>query len=151
MKPVFIGCVAILLFTGCSHIYRIDGAKLYTVSVSEARTEPGKWEEFGKQISAGKAAIVRIEAGQKIPLKMTMALPVAGLVSGENQLVFTHDAYLYISSVKLRISPDGQRWADIQDLRAQKKLFGFKKGDFSIGFRVTKEDGPQIPVDFSAH
>jgi hypothetical protein len=151
MKPGLTCFAAILFFTGCSAIHRIDGVKLYTVSASEARTEPGKWEEFGKQISTGKAVVVRLEAGQKIPLKLTMALPMANLVPGENQLLFTRDAYLYISPTKFRISPDGQRWADIQDIKAQRKLFGFKKGDLSIGFRVTREDGPQIPVDFTAH
>ena len=141
----------LILCTGCAAIHRMDGTKFTTISASAAQAEPGKWEEIGKQVSAGKAIVVKIEAGQKVPLKLTMTSPMANLLSGENQLLFIRDAYLYISPAKFRVSPDGQRWAEIQDIKAQRKLFGLKKGALSVGFGAAKGEAPQISVDITAH
>jgi hypothetical protein len=151
MKPISMSFAVCIFLTGCTTVHRMDGTELTTISASDAQAEPGKWEEIGKQVSAGKAVVVKIEAGQKIPLNLTMTSPMANLVPGENQLLFTRDAYLYISPAIFRISPDGQRWAEIQDIKTQRKLFGFKKGNLSVGFGVAKAKGPPISVDITAH
>jgi hypothetical protein len=68
----------------------------------------------------------------------------------KNNLVFTRDTYLLISRSKIEISLDGQRWADINDLKSQKALLGFDKGSLSFGFGATKEEGTQISIDIIA-
>lgn len=151
MKLMTISCAVLVFLTGCTTIHRMDGTALTAISASSAQAEPGKWEELERQVSAGQAVVVRIEAGQEIPLKLTMTSPVADLAPGENRLLFTRDAYLYISPDVFRVSPDGQRWADIHDLTAQKKLFGLKKGTLSVGFGAATKEGPYISLDVTAH
>jgi hypothetical protein len=89
-------------------------------------------------------------AGEKVPLKMNMNSPIATLVTGDNYVLFTRDTWLFLSPKNFRISPDGQRWADIYDLKAQKKLFGFKKGTASLGFHGTEKEGFKISIEMKA-
>ena len=72
------------------------------------------------------------------------------LVAGQNQLLFTRDTYFLVSHSKLRISPDGRRWADAYDLNAMKRLFGFQKGDLSIGFESSQQQGGVLSIGATA-
>ncbi len=80
---------------------------------------------------------------------MTMFLPVAKLETADHRLMFTQDTFLLVSSSKMRVSPDGQRWANIYDVDSQKKLFGLDKGSVSVGFQVAKEAGPVFTLDIT--
>jgi len=73
---------AVLTLTGCAGIHRTDGTKLTTVSVSDAKLSAEKWEEVGEQIAAGKEVVIRIMAGQALPLKLNLVLPMTKLVAG---------------------------------------------------------------------
>jgi hypothetical protein len=52
-----------------------------------------------------------------------------------------------LSRTQLEVSPDGQRWASLGDLRALKKLFGFRNGQLSVGFQATKAEGTHISLE----
>jgi hypothetical protein len=137
----------LLMITGCTSIYHMDSTQLKVIPVSEAISEPAKWADVGKELQEGKDVVFHIREGQTIPLRVNMALPMATLQPGKNSLLFTRDTYLLISRSAMRISPDGQRWADISDFKSQKALFGFSKGGVSVGFHATKEEGTEISVD----
>ena len=60
---------------------------------------------------------------------------------------FQRDVYLYYGKHGMKVSPDGQKWAPIHDLRTIKKLFGHtRKGSLSVGFGVTRQDGMVVSV-----
>jgi hypothetical protein len=94
--------------------------------------------------------VVKVEAGQTLPLKLDLVLPMTKLVAGQNQLLFTRDTYFLVSHTKLRVSPDGRHWADAYDFNAMKKLFGFEKGDLSIGFESSGQQGGVISLGATA-
>ncbi len=137
----------LLLITGCTSIYRMDSTQLKVIAVSEAMSEPAKWADVGRELQEGRDVVLHIREGQTIPIKVNMVLPMATLQPGTNSLIFTRDTYLLISRSAMRISPDGQRWANINDFKSQKTLFGFNKGDLSVGFYATEEKGTEISVD----
>jgi hypothetical protein len=147
MKWMAVLPAAVLLFSGCSSITRVDSSTLTVVPVSEVVAEPARWEAVGKEIQAGRPVVFHIPKGGSLPLKLTMALPMTTLEAGENRLRFTRDTYLLVTRSSLRIGPDGQRWADISDFQAQKELFGYREGSLSIGFHATKAEGTHIAVD----
>jgi hypothetical protein len=150
VRSTIVGCAVLLLLAGCTSIEQIDGSKLPTISATQAQSEPAKWEEIGKRVSAGEAIVITMEAGQKMPLKLSMLLPMAELVPGQNEIVFTRDTYLLIAPTRFCISPDGQRWVAINDFQAQKELFGFEQGTLSMGFQGKKGEAPHIAIDFTA-
>ncbi|MDD5224391.1 MAG: hypothetical protein PHE84_10395 [bacterium] len=146
-KSVFPIGLGILFFVGCATIHRMDIAKLNVISVSEIVADPAKMLDYAKIIQEGKDIVFKIPEGQAIPLKLNLDLPVAKLEPGKNQVVFSRDVYLWISKSRARVSPDGQRWADIGNLKSIGKLFGFGKGQVSLGFFATKEEGAAVSVD----
>lgn len=140
------GSLAMVL-AGCSSIVVMDSTKREVLPVPDGLNEPATWEKVGKEIQAGRDVVLKIRKGQSIPLVIALVFPGVQLKTGENSLVFTRDIYLLISSSAMKISPDGQRWADIGDLASHKDLFGFSGGDISVGFSATKEAGARISVD----
>ena len=63
----------------------------------------------------------------------------------------TQDTYLLISKSRFMVSPDGERWAQLHDLKTIKELYGFNsKGHLMVGFGITKEDGAQVTLDVAA-
>ena len=150
-KSVFLIGSGILLFVGCATIHRMDSAKLNVIPVSEIVADPAKMLDYAKIIQEGKDIVFKIPKGQAIPLKLSLDLPVAKLEPGKNQVVFTRDVYLWISKSQARVSPDGQRWADIGNLKSIGKVFGFGKGQVSLGFFATKEEGAAVNVDLKTN
>jgi hypothetical protein len=139
--------IMVSLLSGCSSIQKIDSSKIENVSVSAIISKPEKWKDIGTGLKEGKEFIFIIQKGQAVPLRMNALLPMARLQAGNNSLIFTQDTYLLISLSRMKISPDGQKWADLSDLKAQKKLFGFSNGSFAIGFSGTKEKGTEISIE----
>jgi hypothetical protein len=136
-----------LTLAACSSIQLMDSSKREILQVPDGVSEPATWEKVGKEIQAGRDVVLKIRRGQTIPLLMTLVFPGVQLKTGENSLVFTRDVYLLISNSAMKISPDGQRWADIGDFASHRELFGFNGGDISLGFSATKEAGARISVD----
>ena len=149
-QAILIYLATLVSLTGCYNIHRMDSSKLSVVSAADAAAHPAKWEEAGQQIQAGKDVVIKVEAGQTLPLKLDLVLPMTKLVAGQNQLLFTRDTYFLVSHSKLRISPDGRRWADAYDFTAMKKLFGFEKGDLSIGFESSQQQGGVLSIGATA-
>jgi hypothetical protein len=150
-KSVFLIGSGISLLVGCATIHRMDIAKLNVISVPEIVADPAKMLDYAKIIQEGKDIVFKIPEGQAIPLKLNLDSPVAKLDPGKNQVVFTRDVYLWISKSQARVSPDGQRWADIGNLKSIGKVFGFGKGQFSLGFYATKEEGAAVSVDLKTN
>lgn len=148
--PLFIAIAALMMMAGCANIYKMNKAELKVVPVSSVLTDTAKWEAIGKDIQAGKEAIFLINKGQSIPVKFNFSSPIAKLNPGKNTLMFTQDTYLLVSSTKMRISTDGESWADIHDFQALKSLLGYKNGTLSVGLGANKEEGTQISIDISA-
>jgi hypothetical protein len=140
-------CALAVAMAGCSSIVQMDSTKREVLAVPDGLNEPATWEKVGKEVQAGRDVVLKIRKGQSIPLVLTLVFPGVQLKTGENSLLFTRDVYLLISSSMMRISPDGQRWADIGDMASHRELFGFSGGDIAVGFSATKEAGARISVD----
>jgi len=107
----------------------------------------GMSEEVAKCMEAGETVVFKVPGGQRIPLKMTADLQVLKLEPGENHILFQQDVYLWVHGSGMRISPDGQLWADLHDMKQIKKVFGLRKGSVSAGFYITREEGPFIVLE----
>jgi hypothetical protein len=139
----------LLQLSGCATIYQMDSTQHKVITVSDVISEPAKWQNIFKEIQVGNEVIFHLREGQSIPLIVNLEHPLVTLKAGKNNLVFVRDAYLLISQSKMRISLDGQRWANIGDFKSQKELIGAEKGVFSVGFGATQEEGTQINVNVS--
>jgi len=134
-------------FTGCATIHRIDIDRGSVIPVSKILSDPAGSESIGKAVQEGKDVVLFVAKGQSIPLKINLDTPLVKVENGKNSLVFMQHTYLLISRSGFMVSPDGERWAAIQDLKALKKLYGFKGGSLSIGFGVSKEEGASATLN----
>ncbi len=139
-------CIATIA-AGCDSITRVDSTKLRTVAVASLKSSPEQWREVEVDLSAGRECVFVVRKGESIPLDAHVALPMARLQSEKTNLVFTSDTYFLVSQGSMRISPDGQRWADIDDIRAQRELFGFKSGQVGFGFSASETAGAKFSLD----
>lgn len=150
LTALFISGLLLLAATGCVNIHHVAIDRGNVIPIANRTPEQQtKLEELGKGFQADKQYVFFIAKGQSIPVKATVTLPMAMLEPGKNSIVFNQDTYLLLSKSGLMIGPDGERWALIQDLKTQKELFGIgkEKGHLSVGFGITKEDGPVVTVD----
>jgi len=74
----------------------------------------------------------------------------ATLQPGVNTLRFERDVYLFLSKDGVLLSPDGERWARLEDLKALKELFGLCRGSMAIGFGVSQKDGGVLSIGLGA-
>lgn len=132
---------------GCDAITRVDSSKLRTVDVASLKTSPEQWHQVERELSAGNECVFIVRKGESIPLEARVTLPMARLQAEATNLVFTNDTYFLVSQGSMRISPDGQRWADIDDLRAQRELFGVRSGQVSFGFSASEAAGAKFSLD----
>ncbi|MBW2260853.1 MAG: hypothetical protein JRG91_02685 [Deltaproteobacteria bacterium] len=129
----------LLLTPGCAGVQKVDTTSAATISLAEFEADP---LAYGSPLEPdGKPVIIKIPAGEKIPLKIDMSIPFATVESGENTLRFDLDVYAYMGGGRFMISPDGERWAEMGDWKALKELFNFDKGLFSVGFGVSEAEG----------
>jgi hypothetical protein len=85
--------------------------------------------------------------GESIKLKIKGDVGFARIAAGENALEFLQDVYLCIDRKEgLLISPDGERFAPVHTPRALKKLFGKRRGTFSLRFGATGEEGTFVEI-----
>ena len=149
---VFLAGFLLLSVTGCASIHHqaIDRGKV--IPVANLSSERATLEGLGKGLQEGREYVFLIRKGESIPLKVRLTLPMAKLEPAKNSIVFTQDTYVLISYSRFMISPDGERWASIQDFKAQKELFGPSEGksSLSVGFGINKEDGASITLDVAS-
>jgi hypothetical protein len=88
-----------------------------------------------------EGVILRVPAGTVVPLDINISLPFARVEPGENRVAFTSDVYIFMSPEKFMISPDAERWAEMGNWKAMKKLFGFDRGTLGVGLGVVKDKG----------
>lgn len=137
----------LLCTTGCSSITHVDSSKHLIVPVASLAARPGEWERVEEELRQGLKVVFVVSKGESVPLDSYVVLPMATLQSAGNTLAFTRDTYLLVSTGSMRISPDGQRWADIDDFAAQKELFGFKSGQVAFGFSASQTAAPKFTLD----
>jgi len=139
--------LSVILVSGCASIQSIDSSKMDVIPVTGLLSEPERYTPIlVSSVQEKKDLIFFIEEGQSVPMKALIVLPMAEHRSSDNQILFRQDTYLLVSQSKIMVSPDGQRWADLNDAKAHKTLYGLSKGFLSIGFHVTKADGPHFTV-----
>ncbi len=142
------GVVAVAAFAlGCDAITQVDRTTLRTVEVSSLRTDPNQWKQVEEDLREGRSCVFVVHKGETIPVETHITLPMATLQTSGNALVFTEETYFLVSQSSLRISRDGQRWADIDDIRAQRELFGFHSGQVAFGFSASAEAGAKFSLD----
>ena len=150
LKSVFAIGLLSLVAAGCATVQRRDIAQFKVVPFSEVVEDPSKWQDIGKEINDGKTVIFKVAQGQRVPLKLTMDTPVGTIEKSENTLTFNREMYLLMSKTNWQVSPDGRRWASPWSMKSMKKLFGFRKGQLSVGFQGTKEAGTFISIELKA-
>ncbi|HQH28969.1 MAG TPA: hypothetical protein PLP17_16370 [Oligoflexia bacterium] len=111
------------------------------MKLSELSAEPGKYEKLIDEIEHGNHFILRVGPGEALPLRAAMTLPFVRLEAGNNKLVFSREVYIYLAKGVLRLSPDAQQWADIQDTDAMKEIFGVDTFNLLLGFGANQADG----------
>jgi hypothetical protein len=132
---------------GCaSGIRNIDTAGATRLTLADLR--PGQSARLGQVMRAGKAVIVRLEAGDELPLRLRSRLgPVSLVTDGRNRLRCERALFLYVSGRQALIGPDGKRWAALGDWRAMRRLFGLRRGGtLRIGFSALKKKGAVVEV-----
>jgi hypothetical protein len=128
----------LLLASGCSGIHTLELGGATQTTLAEIRTAPLR------ELPA-RGMVVRVPSGSVLPVRIGLDLTALVLEPGENRLRVNQDVWLYISTRSFELSPDGVRWAKIQDVRALKKLFGLaSRGAFSFGFGFDKKGKPLV-------
>lgn len=143
-RVTLIACAAALAAAGCSGIRTIDAGTVKTLTLAElpAAAAPAA----GVAPVGPGPMIVRVRAGERIPLRLELAAPFAELAAGENALVFSRDVYLYVAPDDVMIGFDGVRFARMGDWEAIRELAGIEGGTLSIGFGAGVSEGPRIDV-----
>lgn len=132
---------------GCSSIRTVETAKLRKVEAAELKAGADAEQLFRDS----QPTVVIARAGQSVPLTLKLDVPFARLASGEEQLVFTRDTYVYIARDTLMVGFDGTRFAPVGDWAAIRKLAGAGKGGtIQIGASVTKEAGLRLNASLEA-
>lgn len=146
-----VSLVVLAAVSGCTGIHKMRRTEnVQTITLDGMREDPSRWKGFYERIGQGGEAILHVPRGRAVPLKVDISLPMLRVVPGDNAVIFKQDVYLYLSSKKVRVSPDGVRWADMKNMKAVKRLFGLKQGHLSIGFAATKEEGSYMLIGVGA-
>lgn len=154
MRNMFIAVWVIVLSSlflqSCATIHRMDSTQLNIVPISTMTENPSKWRDIGKEIENGKTVVFSVAQGQRLPLKLVMDLPIGKIEKSMNTLLFSRDVYLSMSRTGFEVSPDGQQWASVDDLKSMRKLFGYTKGEVAVSLSATETEGTSISVAISA-
>ncbi len=149
MKKLFPVITALLFTAGCATVHHLDSTKCEVIPVPPGIQNTNTLLDVKQRIENGGFVIFKVANGERMPLKVTLDLPMGALEQTEYRFDFKHDTYFLMSRKGLRLSPDGQRWADFTSRGALKKVFGFKHGQFSFsfGFTSTTNEPPFMSVD----
>jgi hypothetical protein len=132
------------LASGCSSIRSLDQNEVPTYTLNQVRSQPKK--ALGDLKEGEVGVIVSVPKGERMPFDIMARLPFATLVTTGNWIYFDQDVWLYFAKNDMMISPDGERFGPVYDMRALKKLFNFEAGQMALGFGVTSEGGARASL-----
>ena len=138
---VFAGAV---LLSSCSRHSGIEMRSLDGVTVIDLAA-PGnqlaQLEKIKQQGELDEPLILKIPAGHRLPVHLSLDAPFAETVNSDNMLVFKQDVFVLVSSTSMAFSPDSQRWATVEDMGALRELFGVSGGQATIEMSARQEQG----------
>ena len=139
MRTLFILTAIVGCLTGCGGSVRtmdVSHVPNFTVDAINAAPRETLAEVMTKE---PKAFVLFLRKGDKVPVHLQASMGPIALQPGDDYLVFSQDTYMYFGPNGMLLSPDGKRWAKVQDSDALGKLFGLKTGTFQIGFGAAKD------------
>jgi hypothetical protein len=142
--------ITVLLAAGCSSIHRLDSSKYQVIAVPQGLRDGSRVAEVAQLLTNGTPVIFKMINGEQMPLKLAVDLPMGTLEKGDCRLAFKRDTYLLLSQRGCLLSPDGQRWASIQNPKSVTRLFGAKHGEFRFGFSSFTNEEPFMSVEVKA-
>ena len=116
---------------------------------SQLKGEMAKPENIGSQV-------FYLNEGDTIPLLVTVKTNVVDSVNEKIPLTVRQKTYFMIDvpkgsggeskekllkQMKIYVSNDAAHWVPILNMKALKKMFGWKKGFITVGFGISKEEG----------
>ncbi|HUU02412.1 MAG TPA: hypothetical protein VM425_13290 [Myxococcota bacterium] len=124
---------------GCSGIKTIKTDDLKPITIAEWRS--GKIDRKGiEKAGEEKGLLLKIAKGESFPLTISAKSELFEI--GETiDIKFQQGVYMLMSSAGMQFSPDGKRWASLQNLGDLKDLFGLKK----ISFTFVSKSGSDKP------
>ncbi len=138
----------LMLCAACSTVGPLELRDTPTLALTELR---GQADSLGERIKRGEPFIVRVKAGDEVPLKVTVEIPGLTFLPGQNTVRFDRDVFLHYGAGKVHVSADGQTWAEMGNFKAMARLFGLGHGGtFQVGTGVTAADGPIVSVKVTA-
>jgi hypothetical protein len=142
--------MTVLVAAGCTSIHRLDGTKYQVISVPQGLRDSATLGEVAQRLTNGTPVIFKLTSGERMPLKLTVDLPMGAMERGDCRFVFKQDTYLFLSQEQCLLSPDGQRWASITTPKSLAKLFGTKHGEFRFGFSSATNGEPFMSLEIRA-
>lgn len=136
--------LALLQLAGCTSFQTVDKTKVATVSLAELQAEMTQRKETWKLPEHG--VILKIGKGASLPLTVQLATALTTIEPASNRIRFEQDCYLFVSTGAIKLSLDGERWADMGDWRTFRRLLGGSRGYLRIGVGISREDGPLISI-----
>lgn len=145
-KPLSLALFAACLTTACAPLRMVERSRYELITVDTLEKEG---ERLMPKLT-GDGVIVLLEKGRKVPLDLALSSSLLSVSSTDGHVTAERDLYMLISREGLLLSPDGERFAPVQNQRSMKKLFGLDGGRFALGFGVTRDEGAKVTVRVEA-
>lgn len=140
---------AVPALAGCAGgIRQLDLAGIPTATTAELQADPAAFG-FGAGGPPGPL-VIRFLAGEEVPLRLLLDVPFAELEAGRNALRLRSDLWVHLGPDGAFLSPDGRRWAPLDDTDALHDLFGFASGSLTVGLGVNAEAGAALTLGLEA-
>jgi len=135
--------------SGCAGVQRLDRTSIPTLTVAELRASKQDPAWLLKAMGS-RGVVVRVRAGEELPVRLGSSIGFATLRAGDNRLRFDREVWLYLARKKVLLSPDGRRWVGLGDWRAMKRVFDMRRGTVQVGFGVKRGQGAVITLGVHA-
>jgi hypothetical protein len=134
---------------GCSHTIVLDTSRLDVVPLGEF---DAYMKDRGNPFAdPEKRVVIRVPAGERIPLEFSLKVPFADLEGGPYAVRFRRDVFICLGRGTMLLGFDGRNFAAIDDVRGLKEVAGVESGKVEVGFGVKKSEGAKIAVGLEAH
>lgn len=134
--------LSLTLAPACATLHTLEAGRYEVVSLATLEKEG---ERLAPKLF-GEGLIVKLDEGSEVPLSILVTTPLLSASSEGGTVRAMRDLHLFMSERGVMLSPDGTRFAPVDDRGAMRKLFGLKGGQFGIGFGVTREEGAKVTV-----